>query len=35
VASQEAEVGPLLDRAEAAHASFAKVKSFWDQSHLL
>ena len=34
VASQEAEVGPLLDRAEAAHASFAKVKSFWDQSHL-
>ncbi len=30
LASKEADVQELLERAEAAHASFAKVKSFWN-----
>lgn len=30
LASKEAEVHRLLDRAKAAHADFTKVKSFWD-----
>ena len=30
LASKQAEIDRLLDRAEAAHAAFAKVKSFWD-----